>query len=82
MMHYILEMERPAKELVALLPTDRIRQAAPFEAVGIDFAGPLYRKTTQGMNKPHHFHIYCQHKDRSDLATGDMVLLIMRINPG
>ena len=39
---------------VAALPEFRVREAAPFSKVGVDFAGPLYVKSTNGdMVKSH-----------------------------
>jgi hypothetical protein len=36
---------------VADLPDFRVRQAAPYSKVGVDFAGPLYYKDSSGMQK-------------------------------
>ena len=36
---------------MAPLPAFRVSEAPPFSSVGIDFAGPLYRKIKKGMTR-------------------------------
>lgn len=37
---------KPAKQVTAPLPRDRVREFPPFEVTGVDFAGPLYVKSS------------------------------------
>ena len=39
-------------EVAAPLPLDRTRQAVPFEVVGVDFAGPLYIRSSSRCARP------------------------------
>ena len=41
-------LARAARQKMAPLPRERVREAFPFEIVGLDFAGPLYLKTGRG----------------------------------
>lgn len=37
---------KPAQQVTAPLPRDRVRESPPFEVTGVDFAGPLYVKSS------------------------------------
>lgn len=42
---------KPAEQLTSQLPADRVAQTPPFFTCGIDFAGPIYVKISEGTQK-------------------------------
>nr|XP_042912862.1 uncharacterized protein LOC122272894 [Parasteatoda tepidariorum] len=45
----------PAKQITSPLPKDRVSESPPFSVCGVDFAGPIYAKTS---NTPEKAYIY------------------------
>ncbi|XP_064469744.1 uncharacterized protein LOC135384470 [Ornithodoros turicata] len=42
---------KPAAAPMAPLPVERVNESGPFEVVGIDFAGPLFMKSSEGSDQ-------------------------------
>ena len=75
---------KPAQQVTAPLPRDRITESPPFEVMGIDFAGPLYVKSDTQTKKAYIALFTCAvtravHLELvSDMSTENFLLALKR----
>lgn len=75
---------KPAQQVTAHLPRDRITESLPFEVMGIDFTGPLYVKSNGETKKAYIVLFTCAvtralHLElESDMPTENFLLALKR----